>query len=471
MRSDFANFYTFTDSLYDNPGGAGADGRPSLTEIQKLVEERTGIMWRACATRARDATRNQFEVVDFAGETHEIPGLGDWLQRTDFFNQVEQWLRYALAYGTAFLVAYWESEEEEPLAILDAGDDPYAPKRPRADRFAKPPPDEPPTAFAALPPTFLTPLETHQTRGVSFDQEVWSFRGGETRTLSLHRDRVFVLTPDPCPGEWRGYAIAEHVWLAATCYYNTLIYLVKGVAKWGTLVPVLKMGRAEVGSDAYDTYFQLMQDYMMNYFFLLGPEDDLTFQDARIAQGIGELVELLKEDIAAGVGIPLNILLGRSTSGGLGSQGALVSERNYLTTLAGDQATLTDDVVRMLARWFPMQDRTIRWRLALQKTTMQRLAERGAELQNALLERQLEMLDEQLAQMKLQSKMLEDQQQVLAQMPELLSQVPPDSVASDFVPPGVAGLEKLAALYARALSTFPVPRLPSATGRPQEDNT
>ena len=415
LSEDFKNFYRPSDDLYGSSGsGDSFLGRPSLTELQKITEQRIGPAWRAVSIRARDAVRNQFQFIDYDDKVVKRPEIFKFLVDTDAYNQFEQWMRFALTYGTAFLISYWDGED--------------------ISKIREKPPNRPPDRFQAIPPTFLSPTNLTETNLLNYNEDVWEFTGGIMNSMAIHRDRVHVFTPDPCPGDWRGYSILEHAWLSFICYFNAVIYLVRGLAKWGNLVPVLKMGLGDVNSEAFDDYLNMMVEMQANYFYLLGKDDDLSFPTANVGQGMSEIMEILKEDIASGVGIPLNILFGRSTSGGLGSQGALVSERNYLTTLAGDQAAISDNVLRLLSRYFDVEGLRLDWKLALQKTTEQMLSEEAQELQEELLKVKVRLMREQGKQMKIQSGMLEQQQNLLEKMPDNLAEMKPDAVASDFVP-------------------------------------
>jgi hypothetical protein len=174
------------------------------------------------------------------------------------------------------------------------------------------------------------------------------------------------------------------------------------------------MGNSEVDDTAFENWLDLMIEYQANYFYLIGKEDELEFKNAKLGQGMSEYIEFLKEDISAGLGIPLNFLFGRSVSGGIGGEGALTAERNYMQTIANVQKSISDDVLRIVSDCgFNVDGLRLSWNLALQKTSEQRKREKMMDLQN-------EILEEQLKQMRTQTEMQEQQKAELAQNAAML---------------------------------------------------
>jgi uncharacterized protein (UPF0335 family) len=249
---------------------------------------------------------------------------------------------------------------------------------------------------------------------LDYEQEEWEFTGGLINSQTIHRDRINVLTTRPVAGSWRGISVFEPIWLSLMCYFQAIIFLTKGIAKWGNAVPILKMGNSEVDDTAFENWLDLMIEYQANYFYLIGKDDELDFKNAKLGQGMSEYIEFLKEDISSGLGIPLNFLFGRSVSGGIGGEGALTAERNYMQTIANVQKQISDDVVAVVKSCgFDVEGLRPSWNLALQKTSEQ-------EIREQMMQTQLEILKEQLEQMRNQTEIQEQQKVQLQQNQAML---------------------------------------------------
>jgi len=398
--NDFQNYYKPTDDIYGS-GGSGTGDRPSFEEMRSVAQRRLGVGWRATKMVAGDVVRNQFKFVDYRDKKVEKPEIFKWMMKSDFFNQLEDLLYYERTYGVAFLVKYYSSNDD----------------------LSTKPPNKPPKKFQALPPVYLSPTNLWDTNMLDYEQEEWEFTGGLLNSQTIHKDRIYVLTTRPVAGSWRGISVFEPIWLPLMCYFQALIYLTKGIAKWGNAVPILKMGDSEVNKKAFDEWLDLMIEYQANYFYLIGKEDDLQFANAKLGQGMTEYIEFLKEDISSGVGITLNFLFGRSVSGGIGGEGALTSERNYMQTLANVQRSISDDVLAIVRdSRFDVEGLQVSWNLALQKTSEQRLREERLEIQNDIMREQLKQMKEQNRMLKTQRQQLEQNQQLITSMDEQYEQ-------------------------------------------------
>lgn len=397
IKSDYANFHKPTDNIYESPTGGSTDdrGRPSIQELFFMGSQRIGLGHRICFGTASDAIRNWFKFEDInTKKVVLLPKIDAWIQKTDFKNQCIQWVSDARQYGVGFLVKYWGNNEDMAVA----------------------PPKSPPTKFGAISPLYLMPLNTYESNTLDFDEECWEFQGGVfgAKSKLIHRDRIEVLTFERIPGHWRGISQLEPIWLSLVCYYNAIIYSMKAVSKWGGMIPVMKSGHAVPTPKEYAARLEIMTEFVKNNFFILGRDDDLQFPSTNLGQGIAQIIEILKEDISSGTKIPLNQLFGRSVSGGIGGEGALTSERNYMNLLAGVQTSCEDDIWKIISDYWDVSHVHPAWNLALQKTSEQRIREEGMVLQNEIMEENLKMLKHQNKMMKKQEQWLEENMDILS---------------------------------------------------------
>lgn len=387
-QDDFTNFYKATDSITASGGTGGQAAFQSLQELRFLAEKRLGVGYNITHGFAEDALFNWFRPKKVDLKSHvTIPGFNKWVVESDFKNQSILWDAHKRIYGVGLLVKFWTNH----------------------DKLSTPPPKKPPRAFQVIAPTYLAPVNVHETRFIDYDEEVWEFMGGHLRVSQIHRDRIEVLRGEPQPDSWRGLSVLESNYLALVCYYNGMIYLTRALAKLGLSTPVIKASSITPTLEEYNGYLALMQAMQMNNFFILGRDDDLQYPPTNIAAGLGELIEILKEDISSGTRIPLNTLFGRSESGGVGGQGALTAERKYLNLLANEQTKISDDFIRIFnMSGFDFEGLELDWRLSLQKTTEQQLAEDNMELNNKILEQQLKMMKKENTMLKAQQELFDE---------------------------------------------------------------
>lgn len=383
---DFITWYNATDDLTNTSGSGRLYDSQDLYELEFLASRRLGVGNMITEQYARDALFNWFEPkkADSKNTVVKIPGFKKWLIDTDFKNQAIIWDTHKRIYGIGLLVKFWKAHDD----------------------MSKPAPKAPPKAFQVIPPTLLAATNTYDTRYLTYDEDIWEFQGGHLRVAKIHSSRIEVIRGAPKPDEYRGYSALEPCYLSLICYYNALIAVTKGIAKWGNMIPVLKSASTTPTPAEYQNFLKLMQEFVMNNFIILGKNDEIITQSTNIGQGLFQTLEIFKEDIASTTRIPLNVLFGRSESGGIGGEGALTAERTYLNGLSNEQVQISDDFIRIFqAAGFDFEGVDLMWNLALQKTRQQQLIEERMELEN-------EMLKHQVNSIKLENTMLKTQKEM-----------------------------------------------------------
>lgn len=395
QQDDFANFYSATENIMSSSGTGTLEGNQSLQELYFLTTQRLGVGNNITQGFSEDALFNWFDPkkVDSKNSLVKIPGFKKWIRDTDFKNQSIQWNTDKRKFGIGFLVKFWSNN----------------------DNLSLPAPRGPPLRFQVLSPLYLAPIDTYRTRMLDYDEEMWTFMGGNLKVSQIHRSRVEVLRGPPQVGTFRGLSVIEPIYLALICYYNILINATKATAKWSSVVPVLHGSSVTPTTAEYTEFLSLMTEFVANNFFFLGKDDKLEFPTTNIGDGIYNLAELFKEDISAGTRIPLNELFGRTESGGISGTGNLTAERKYINLFATEQTKISDDFLRIFSSaGFDFEDKDLKWQLALQKTTEQQLLEEQQELNNTILKKQIK-------QMSQESKMLDAQQEMYEKYKDQLS--------------------------------------------------
>jgi hypothetical protein len=387
-NDDFNNFYGATDDISKNTGTRLQSDAGSMQELRFLSEKRLGVGYYITEGVSEDSLFNWWQpkkadAPPGKGRVH-VPGLNNWIVNSDFKNQSIIWNTHKRRYGLGFLVKFWTSHDD----------------------MKTPAPNKPPKAFQVISPLYLAPTNTYQTRYIDYDEEVWNFQGGNLKPKTIHKSRVEVLRGTPQQDTYRGLSVLEPIYLPLICYYNAIIYITRGLSKWGNMVPVIKSGSQIPTPDEYTKFLDLMREFVMNGFFFLGKDDSIEYPNTQIGTGLFQTLEIMKEEIAAGTRIPLNKLFGRAESGGIGGEGALTAERTYLNLLANEQTKISDDMIRILKMaGFDFEGLELDWNLALQKTRMQELQEERMELENASL-----IINNKLQRAEL--KMLDSQQEM-----------------------------------------------------------
>ena len=383
---DFQGFFSPTDNLM-NAKGTGNSFRPSIEELHSMSLYRIGPGYALTHGFADDALRNGFNFVNSDNKVVKRNAIFKWMYKTDFANQAILAHGYDRAYGIGFLLKFWKDNED----------------------MSTPAPRSPPKRYKALSPLYMAPMNTYDTRDITFDESQWVFQGGSIRPSKVHPSRLMLFRNRPYIEDWRGLSVLEPVWLYMIGLMNSMISSVKGLAKWGMTIPIYKMGVSGDTKKGYRKYLSMMQEYMANYFFLVGRDDELDFVDSKIGKGITEIMEILKEDISSGTSIPLNRLYGRSASSGIGGEGALTAERTYLNTINNDQNKVTDNYLNEFRAYgFDIDGLTLDWNLAIQKTKEQRLQEEYQIIQNGIAKEQLSMVKQQNKLMRMQNTIFKE---------------------------------------------------------------
>lgn len=388
-RSDFKKYYTPSDNLWGNPTGQDQGrGFHLLQDYEMLMDKRVG--WGAKATRglAATAVRNDLEFIDIrkskAVENETTDKIQQWILKTNFKNQFEDCVSFDRGYGTGFLVFYWSKKDD----------------------FESAPPNTPPNSFDAFPPTILYPLNLTETGKLDYDTDVWDFGGGHFNFQGkIHRDRIFVLTTRELPYDWLGRSVFDPIWLSAMAYLQIVQGIVKGISKWGNIIPVFTMQDEYPEKEKYKKYLELVETFRQNYTFILAQGETVTFEQTDLGAGLEKFAEFIKEDIVSGLEMSMNGLFGRSESGGIGDGGALTAERKDLQTIANIQHDISYPLWSILKRWFDVEWLRPKFKLEFQKT-------REAQIAEEMAEEQLKMLQEQTKIIKMQRQMLSDQKKL-----------------------------------------------------------
>jgi len=384
-RTDFVPYYKPSDDIYGS--STGLDERPSLEDLSAITNTRVGCVFYATNGVSGDAMRNWHVFVDPDSQKEvrnkDTKAALDFASLSDLKNAAQQYLRYALGYGTSWLVKYWGIKNE----IKHMEDPPKLGK--------------PPRKFRAFSPRYMQPINVDKSNELNYEEDVWKFSGGELNyKYGIHQDRVDVLTLYPEEGSWRGLAIVEPVWIPLMGYFNSFIYLTKGLRHWGDAIPAMFTGDGLPEAGEITSVLDLMDEYQMNYKWALGKDDRLEFIQTKIGSGLKEAFEMYKEELSSAWRIPLNQLFGRSVGGGLMGAGALVSKEDYLQEISNKQMAMTDNIKKIyIDAGFKIESYDLLWNLAIKKTDEQRLKEEGMETQNKIL-------TEQWRQAKAQTKLI-----------------------------------------------------------------
>jgi len=379
-RKDFQTMYRPSENFFT--GTSTWEGeRPSIADLKALATQRLGVISKITRGMAEDALRNDFEFIDIRTKESILKSrIRKWIIDSDLMNAFVDVVEHERTYGTGFLMKYFGDETKEN------------------DKYEKEPPNKPPIKYQAFGPDVLHPKNEWSTKLLDIDREELEFQGGRYQVVKIHKDRIHVLCTRKLIGTWRGLAIVELMYLSVMMYYHAFIWSGKHLRKWGSIVPTLKMGSQNPNKESFDEYMELMQEFEMNYFYLIGKDDELDFINTQISSGFSEILEMYKEDISSGSGVPLNILFGRAVSGGIGGEGAVESKKDYATTLGNLQRTVKDDLIKIIKdAGFNMDYLDIKFGLASQKTKEQELIEMRMEVE-------VDLLKEELKQAKLITK-------------------------------------------------------------------
>jgi hypothetical protein len=417
-REDFGNHYNPSDDIFSTTQtGANSDARPAIQDMIALAEMRTGVAFKIANKFPSDATKNWFYFADMNRKEIPMPKIEEWMKKLDLRNQWTEACKGDCKTGAGFLIKYWGNKKDKDGKLIP-------------ENMQEPPPKNiPPVAVQALSAQHMSPTNTFESRGrANFVEDMWEFNGGKLNAQFIHKDRVEVIITEPSSYDWRGLGKLEPCWLSLKSYFNCIIFLTKGFGKWGNTVPILKMGDSESNRNAFNNWLGLMQDFVMNGFYLIGKEDELDFVTTNLGAGMTEYIEVLKEDIAAGTSIPVAVLFSRTVTNALGNIGMLPHERIYMNELANYQLSITDNLHRFIGKYWNLEGKQIIWNLAIQKSKEQRLNEDNMEYQNELLELQVKMAKIQYKTQKMQFDIMKENPQLMMmqQQPETTNQNTPD---------------------------------------------
>lgn len=376
VMNDYQSYYEPHNNIYDSAGQTGKNDRPDFTDLEYLSDQRIGIGRYFTSIFAGKTVRNGFDFYDWEGNLKKHPEIMKALYKAKFYTEQIQWVKQELIYGTSFLIKYWSTH----------------------DKFEQPPPKKPFIACKAFPPSLLMPSNIWEsTQGfLSEDEEKWNFIGGKNRTVSIHKDRVEILNTRPNPYDWIGYSLWESIYLSACAYLNLIINGLKMVAKYSNVVVAYHMPVPNPSLKMYKAFQEIINEMKANFTFVMGKDEKLEFLDSKMGTGLMEFGEFLKEDMAAGTGLPLNQTYGRADGGGLQGAGALISKQGELETISNYQSDLADNYWGMLNRYWDLDEEFVKFRLDYQKSDRARYEEEQMQWQN-------ELLKAQVGQIKMQS--------------------------------------------------------------------
>lgn len=372
VMADFQQFYEPSNDIFSSSGQTGNNNRPTFEDLEMMADSRIGFGRYATTIFAGKCVRNGWDFYDWEGNLKKHPEIMKSLFRAKFFTEHIQWVKQELVYGASYLMKYWSAH----------------------DKFDQPPPNKPPIAYHAFPPSILSPINVWESQQayLTEDDELWNFRGGKGKSVQIHKDRVEILNTRPNPYDYIGYSIFEPIYLSACAYMNLIVNGIKMAAKYGNVITAFKMPVPNPSLKMYREFKDIIDEMKATFTFILGKDEELEFLDTKIGSGLMEFGEFLKEDMAAGTGLPLNSVYGRADGGGLSGAGALVSKQGELETMSNYQADLADNYWLMFDRYWDLEDEFVKFRLDYQKTDSARYEEENMQWQNELLKTQVQTL-------------------------------------------------------------------------------
>ena len=372
-EGDFSYFLP-TDDQFET-SGSGEDLSGSWSQYQYLAEKRVGIGHKITRFPAEDAVREGFKFLN--KKTKEVVPREDidlWLENTDFLNELAKAIYFERVYGVSFLVSYYDKDDK----LNNKLGEPYKKSEGK------------PIAFEALPPTEVAPTNLYTSDRLDHNPQKWTIRGGLFNPQQIHYSRVRTFMSRPVVNRWYGLSIFEPIWDAIIPYYQALIFLLRGFAKWGNLIPIVTVDSQDTVDDIYDKHVDLVEEMKMNGTFIFPIGSDVKFDNTNLGTGLRELMDIWIEDIASATGIPVPILMGRVVASGLGNNGYAIMERYYWNTVKKIQKTFTDDVRAILIQaGFDLKDVELDWNLTITKTDQQRLMDEGLQIENEMLKERL----------------------------------------------------------------------------------
>lgn len=412
LQTDFAEIYSPSQNFFSEDASGGDDysegGRTPLIELVAMTQYRAGWAYRATYGWARDLYRNGYEFVpeafDIDTKEKPQPEIKKWMDQVDFFSFRIQHSFRERQTGLGIGIPIWKGETAEELGLeLDLSK--------KKDR---------PYKLKAYSAWHLAPANVLQYELGDYDKSKWDFRGGITSTLFNH-SRITLLETKPEPFHLRGLAVIEPIWAPSLCYFNLMIFLMKSLAQVGTLSVGVKTASEYPTKKETANILEMLNDFRANKFYVLGAGSELITQNmaSQFGKGIGEFAEFLKEDISGCLVIPKNQLFGRAEGGGLDGAGALVSKDDMLSALMADAQDMTSEELAFLRGPCKFEKHleglTLRWKLDLHKTEMERLEEDAKRLQMKMMRLEFEQAEKQA---KFNMKLMDYQQKEFDKNPQ-----------------------------------------------------
>jgi len=175
----------------------------------------------------------------------------------------------------------------------------------------------------------------------------------------------------------------------------------------------------------YEEYRGMVESFKTDLTFILGKDEEIQFLDTRLGSGLYEVAEVLKEDMAAGTGLPLNQVYGRAEGGGMDGAGALISKQGELETTSNYQADLADNFWALFNQYWNVEDLFVKFRLDSQKSDRARYEEEALQWDNLLRKAQYEQIQLQNLMSATQFQMQLDNPQMM--LPNQAGQPPNQS--------------------------------------------
>lgn len=390
-ETDFSNYMLPTDDQFES-SGSGEDLSGSWSQYEYLSERRIGIGPKITRVPAEDAVREGFKILNKkTGKEEERVDIQQWLDDTDFLNELAKCLYYERVYGVGFLVYYFGKNDKEDKKL--------GKKIGKSEKKI--------VAFEALPPTILSPINSYESRKLDKDPQMWDLMGGYINPQKINHERVRVIMTREKTDRWYGLSVWEPIWDSAIPYYQALIFLLRGFSKWGNHL-VKFIIPEELDIDAlYTKHADIIDEMNFNGVYIGPTGSDIGFESTQLATGLREMMDIWIEDISAGVGMPVPLLMGRVVAQGLGEGGYAVMERYYFNTIKKIQRSITDDVIAILKlSGFELKGQKIDWNLTASKTDEQRYADDKAK-------KELDLMEIEIDSQKINKDLLELQKQDL----------------------------------------------------------
>ena len=391
-ETDFAGYHLPTEDSFAS-AGTGEDLSGSWSQYEFLSEQRIGIGPRITRMPAEDAVINGFKFLDRnTGEEVKKPKVQQWVEDTDFLNELAQALYFERMYGVGFLLMYY-SEDDKAKGLLGK-------EVKKSEGIIK--------AFEAHPPTILSPVNIYESDKLDKNPQNWDLMGGEYNPQRIDHTRVRVIMTRHKPNRWYGLSIWEPIWDSAIPYYQALIFLLRGFVRWGNTLATYIINSEEDIETLYNKHGTLIEEMAMNGVLIAPMGSEVGFTPTQLATGLREMMDIWIEDICAGTAIPVPLLMGRVVASGLGNNGYAIMERYYWNMIQKIQRSITDDVLAILKQAsFKLDGLKLDWNISLTKTDEQRLADELMEREITLADLEIETVKLSQDRMKIENEQME----------------------------------------------------------------